>query len=214
MKFSHNKINIFVCLSCIFILSCCVTLVQGNKNFVGNTNKKIAILQPIIRINNLPNLVDSILADSIFGIYESIDINEESKYYSLGIQDSAQNYIMNHTDKFCMSLQNVDTTNAILAVHKINYKNLPKQDKGKICKILGVDVVLYTYFWSNTVTGGFNRATLGSHSSHTYIHCRTSLHSEKDTVWQSYGRGFPFFSAWHNVRVLMRKNIKKLPYRK
>jgi hypothetical protein len=216
----NTCLTFLLALGTALVASGCITYHSGAKKQKTMQHKKIAILSPRMLVERIGGGIIEEDSFQIANPHLSLDsvvkfyLTEQDRLYSLRIQDSASRYFARHADRLSVALQDVDTTNAILAAYGITYRNLPEQDKGKLCGLLGVDAVLYVRFRGTSGPGSFNRYSLsrnsGAHSEYSFA----SLHSATDTVWRSRGRGFGFFGPWHNVKLLMRKTIKKLPYRK
>jgi len=73
---------------------------------------------------------------------EAIQANNKSTGYA--VQSNSYAYLLRQfsKNKYTVSFQDVDQTNALLAKNGITYEDLATKSKGEICELLGVDGVI------------------------------------------------------------------------
>jgi hypothetical protein len=71
---------------------------------------------------------------------ETLKESEEKTGYD--IQGEAYKWLLHRQQDYTVNIQDVDKTDAIIKQNNIGYPDIALQDKGNLCKMLGVDAVL------------------------------------------------------------------------
>ena len=58
------------------------------------------------------------------------------------IQSSAYTWLLQRQEKFTVTFQDIDKSNALIKKAGIAYKDIKLTDKGELCKLLGVDAII------------------------------------------------------------------------
>lgn len=129
-----KQIKTFTTLILLVILSSCGPTIYKANNFDNSRTsiKKLAILPFSVAIDGkrLPKGVT----------IETLKESQEKTGY--GIQSNAYTWLLQRQEKYTVSFQDVDRTNAILKKENISFENIALQDKGELCKLLGVDGII------------------------------------------------------------------------
>ena len=58
------------------------------------------------------------------------------------IQSSAYTWLLQRQEKFTVTFQDIDKSNALIKKAGIAYQDITLNDKGELCKLLGVDAII------------------------------------------------------------------------
>jgi hypothetical protein len=119
--------------SAMFVTSCGPTIyksvdLEGSKNKV----KIVGVLPFVVSIDSrrLPKGVTA----------ETLKESQQKTGYDM--QNASYTWFLQRQEKYTVTFQDVDRTNALLKKANITYDNISLEDKGEICKLLGVDAVI------------------------------------------------------------------------
>lgn len=69
-------------------------------------------------------------------------LKESQQKTGYDMQNASYTWFLQRQEKYTVTFQDVDRTNALLKKANITYDNISLEDKGEICKLLGVDAVI------------------------------------------------------------------------
>ncbi len=126
----------FLCVivCAIYFLSSCGPTIYKAENFESSRRniKTIAILPFFVSIDSkhLPKNIS----------IETLRESEQKTGYEM--QNDAYTWLLQRSNQYTVTFQDVDKTNALLKKANISYDSLLLQDKGDLCKLLGVDATV------------------------------------------------------------------------
>jgi len=129
------KNKLLFSLSCIVIvLNSCGPTIYKSSNFESSrsTIKVIAILPFLISIDSKRLPKGTTMA--------TLKESEEKTGYDM--QNSAYTWFLQRQNQYTVTFQDADKTNALLKKANIIYENITLQDKGELCRLLGVDGII------------------------------------------------------------------------
>jgi hypothetical protein len=133
MKISTLNRVVCVFLTIILFASCGPTIYKsaGFDN-TKRTVKVIAIVPYTVSIDSkrLPKGVT----------IETLKESQEKTGYDM--QNATYTWLLQRQNEYTVKFQDVDQTNAILKKNNLNIDNVYSQDRGELCKILGVDAII------------------------------------------------------------------------
>lgn len=202
--------NLSLFLIALLLVSCGPTIYKATGlNESRNTIKTLAILPFNVTINTkrMPR------GTSI----QTIEESQEKTGYD--IQNDAYTWLLQRQRKYSVTFQDIDRTNALLKNAGITYDNLPVQDKGKLCKILGVNGILSgDVTLSRPMSEGAAIATgllIGIGGTTNKATATLTIHDmDSNLLWRyAYEAGGGIFSnAEKLTNDLMKNASKKFPY--
>jgi hypothetical protein len=71
---------------------------------------------------------------------ETLKESEQKTGYEM--QNDAYTWLLQRSNEYTVTIQDVDRTNALLKKASITYDSLTLQDRGDLCKLLGVDATI------------------------------------------------------------------------
>lgn len=154
--------------------------------------------------------------------YDSSANRNEQLNLSKNLQQSMYTYLLRKADKYSVSFQDVERTNALLKSKGI-FDKLDEITQDSICKVLGVDAVVkcnYSYEKTSTEGGAIAKTILfGSLGSKTGSGALTmQVYNGKDgeLLWRFYKamNDNVFSSTDELMERMMRKVSRNFPYEK
>jgi len=127
------SIQVFTGLLLLLLASCGPTIYKsGNFDASRAKVKSVAILPFTVSIDakRLPKGMN----------IETLKNSEEKTGYD--IQSSAYTWLLQRQEKFTVTFQDIDKSNAIIKKAGITYQDITLTDKAELCKLLGVDAII------------------------------------------------------------------------
>ena len=206
------RIRLFVAGALLTLITSCGPKIYKAGNFESSRNsvKTVAILPFVVTIdsNRLPKGVTP----------ETLKNSELKAGYNM--QKSAYTWLLRRQNQYTATIQNVDTTNALLNNTHISFDSLTLQGKGALCRLLNVDAVISgNAISSRPMSDGAAVATwlliggVGTTNKRTlnlFIH-----NSNNDLLWKYHyhAEGGLGTTPKELNTMLMRKASKKFPYK-
>ena len=206
-----SKLCIAVLFTATLLSSCGPTIyksaeLEGSKRQV----RTVAILPFLVSIDSrrLPKGIT----------IETLKESQQKTGYD--IQNASYTWFLQRQNHYTVTFQDVDKTNALLKKANITYDSISLQDKGEICKLLGVDAVISgkAILSKPMSEGGAIALTVlvgfGGATNKTSV--ALSIHNTKsDLLWkydydESGGIGS---NSERLTKALMKNASKKFPYK-
>jgi hypothetical protein len=198
---------------CLFIIvSSCGPTIYKASNFENskNTVKTLAILPFNISIDSkrLPKGTT----------IETLKESEEKTGYD--IQSNAYTWLLQRQKNYSTTFQDIDKTNALIKKANITYDNIALQDKGELCKMLGVDgIISGKATMSKPMSEGAAVAVgllVGAWGATNKTTTSLTIHDTKGSLLWKYdyeASGSVGSSAESLAKALMKNASKKFPYK-
>lgn len=207
-----TKTKTTVVLFLLSIFSSCGPTIYKAANFDNSkaTVKMLAILPFSVLIDGkrLPKGVT----------IETLKESEEKTGYD--IQSNAYTWFLQRQKNYSVSFQDVDKTNALLKKANLSFDNIALQDKGELCKILGVDgIISGKATMSKPMSEGAAVAVgllVGAWGSTNKTTTSLTIHDKNDSLLWKYdyeASGSVGSSAENLTKALMKNASKKFPYK-
>lgn len=149
---------------------------------------------------------------------ETLKESQEKTGYD--IQNNAYTWFLQRQKDYSITFQDVDKTNALLKKANINYDDIALQDKGELCKLLGIDgVISGKSTLSKPMSEGAAVAVgilVGAWGSTNKTTTTLSIHDTQGGLLWKYdydASGSVGSSAERLTKSLMKKASKKFPYK-
>ena len=207
-----TKIKTIVVFSLIAVLTSCGPTIYKAKNFESSkaTVKTLAILPFNISIDSkrLPKNTT----------IETLKESQEKTGYDM--QSTSYTWFLKRQNSYSTTFQDIDKTNAILKKVNITFDNIALQDKGELCKMLGVDGIISgkaTMSKPMSEGGAIAVAVLfGGLASTNKTATSLTIHDVKGGLLWKYNydaSGSIGSSAESLTKALMKNASKKFPYK-
>jgi hypothetical protein len=202
----------FAVLLAASVFSSCGPTIYKSNNFEGsrNTMKVVAILPFLVSIDSkrLPKGVT----------IETLKESQQKTGYDM--QNVAYTWLLQRQNEYTTTFQDVDRTNALLKKANITYDSITLQDKGELCKMLGVDGVISgkASLSKPMSEGAAVTMTLlvGAGGSTNKTTATLSIHDSKSNLLWKYDyseNGGLGSSSEGLTKALMKNASKKFPYK-
>lgn len=136
------------------------------------------------------------------------------------IQSSSYSWFLKRQKDYTVTFQDVDKTNSLLKKANIDFENIPLQDKGELCKLLGVDAVITgKATMSKPMSEGAAVAVgvlVGAWGATNKTNTSLTIHDPAGKLLWKYdyaASGSVGSSAENLTNALMRNASKKFPYK-
>lgn len=197
----------------VVIFSACGPTIYKASNFDASkeTVKTLAIIPFNVSIDSkrLPKGVTM----------ETLKQSQEKTGYD--IQSNAYTWFLQRSKDYTISFQDIDRTNALLKKANISFDNISLQDKGELCKMLGVDAVISgKAIMSKPMSEGAAVALgllVGSWGTTNKTTTSLTIHDNSSSLLWKYdyeASGSIGSSAENLTKALMRNASKRFPYKK
>ena len=207
-----TKIKTIVVFFLIAVLTSCGPTIYKAKNFESTkaTVKTLAILPFNISIDSkrLPKNTT----------IETLKESQEKTGYDM--QSSSYTWFLQRQNSYSTTFQDIDKTNALLKKVNITFDNIALQDKGELCKMLGVDgIISGKATMSKPMSEGGAIAVavlLGGLGSTNKTATSLTIHDVKGGLLWKYdydASGSLGSSAESLTKALMKNASKKFPYK-
>ena len=208
-----TKMKATAALMLLTILSACGPTIYKAANFDNSkaTVKTLAILPFNVSIDSkrLPKGTT----------IETLKESQEKTGYD--IQSNAYTWFLQRQNKYSITFQDIDKTNALLKKANILFDNIALQDKGELCKMLGVDgIISGKAIMSKPMSEGAAVAVgllVGAWGSTNKTATSLTIHDTKGALLWKYdydASGSVGSNAESLTKALMKNASKKFPYKK
>jgi len=150
---------------------------------------------------------------------ETLKESEEKIGYS--IQSNSYTWFLQRQNNYSTSFQDIDKTNALLKKANITFNNIALQDKGELCKLLGVDgIISGKAAMSRPMSEGAAVAVgllVGAWGATNKTSTSLTIHDTNGALLWKYdyeASGSVGSSAENLTKALMKNASKKFPYKK
>lgn len=150
---------------------------------------------------------------------ETLKESQEKTGYDM--QSNAYTWFLHRSNDYSTTFQDIDKTNSLLKKSKITFNNIAQQDKGELCKMLGVDGIISgkaTLSKPMSEGGAIAVAVLfGGFGSTNNNTTSLTIHDVTGNLLWKYdydASGSLGSSAESLTKVLMKNASKKFPYKK
>ena len=150
---------------------------------------------------------------------ETLKESQEKTGYD--IQNNSYTWFLQRLKEYTITFQDVDKTNALLKKSNITFDNIALQDKGELCKLLGVDgVISGKATMSKPMSEGAAVAVgllIGAWGSTNHTTATLTIHDVSGGLLWKYdynASGSVGSSAESLTTALMKNASKKFPYKK
>lgn len=152
--------------------------------------------------------------------FDSSAAREEQRNLELNLQQSMYTYLLRKADKYSVTFQDVDRTNALLK-SKGMYDHLDEITQDSICKALGVDAVVkcrYAYEKTASEAGAIAKTVLlgsmGSKTGSGALTMQVYNGTDGNLLWRFYKAmdDNVFSSTDQLMERMMRKVSRNFPY--
>lgn len=208
--FKKNLLPLFLIV--LFASACAPTIYKSNNLASSKKSVKTLAILPFtgsIDSKRLPRGTT----------IETLKESEEKTGYD--IQNNIYTWLLRRQNKYTVTFQDIDKTNAILQKEGITYEKMIMKEKGELCKLLGVDAIISgktimskpmsegSAIVVGVLTGGFGA------TNKTDI--TLTIHDTNSTLLWKYDHhvsGSLGSSPEKLTNSLMKKSSRKFPYRK
>ena len=149
---------------------------------------------------------------------ETLKESQEKTGYD--IQNNAYTWFLKRQEDYSISFQDIDKTNALLKKANITFDNIALQDKGELCKMLGVDgIISGKATMSKPMSEGAAVAVgllVGAWGSTNKTTTSLTIHDATGSLLWKYdyeASGSVGSSAESLTKALMKNASKKFPYK-
>jgi hypothetical protein len=149
---------------------------------------------------------------------ETLKESEVKNGYEM--QGTCYTWLLQRSNGYSVSFQDIDRTNAILKKDSISYDDIALKDKGDLCKLLGVDGIISGKgtFSKPMSEGGAIAMTVftGYGGSTNKMDASLTIHDKSGVLLWKYDyslNGGLGSSAESVAQTLMKKSSKKFPYK-
>jgi hypothetical protein len=149
---------------------------------------------------------------------ETLKESEQKNGYEM--QGACYTWLLQRSNGYTVSFQDVDRTNAILKKDSISYDDIALKDKGDLCKLLGVDGIISgkgTFSKPMSEGGAIAMTVLvGYGGSTNKMDASLTIHDNSGALLWKYDyavNGGLGSSAETVAQTLMRKSSRKFPYK-
>lgn len=149
---------------------------------------------------------------------ETLKESEQKSGYEM--QSACYTWLLQRSDRYTVSFQDVDRTNALLKKAGIEYDDISLKDKGELCKLLGVNGVISGKgnFSKPMSEGGAIAMTVlvGYGGSTNKMDADLTIHDDAGTLLWKFDYavdGGLGSSAQSVAQAIMRKSSKRFPYK-
>lgn len=148
-------------------------------------------------------------------------LRESQEKTGYDIQNNVYTWLLQHQKEYSVTFQDIDKTNAILKKANINYDNMLAQEKGDLCKLLGVDAIISgKSIMSKPMSEGSAIAVgilTGGFGATNKTDVTITIHDNNSALLWKYDHqvsGSLGSSPEKLTNSLMKKSSKKFPYNK
>ena len=204
-----KKLHFFLLL--ILLTSCGPTIYKAQGFEESKSKVKLLAILPYNVLIDTKRLPKNIKLETLANAQKKTGFDMQSKCYTWFLQKQ---------EKYTVSFQDVDRTNALLTQANIDYEKLSSTDKGELCKLLGVDAVISgkaSLSKPMSEGGAIVLAVLvGSYGATNSTAVTLTIHdSGSNLLWKydyvaSGGVGSP---SENLTRQLMKSASRKFPYK-
>jgi hypothetical protein len=149
---------------------------------------------------------------------ETLKESQEKTGYD--IQSNSYTWFLQRQKDYSITFQDIDRTNALLKKANITFDNIALQDKGELCKLLGIDgIISGKATMSKPMSEGAAVAVgllIGAWGSTNQTATSLTIHDATGSLLWKYdyeANGSVGTSAESLTKVLMKNASKKFPYK-
>lgn len=208
-----TKLSIYLLIvSIVTIFSSCGPTIYKSTGF-DSTKSKIKLIAIIpysvtIDTKRLPKGVTT----------ETLKESQDKTGYDM--QNASYTWFLQRQNEYTVKFQDVDQTNSILKTNNLNIENLYSQERGALCKLLGVDAIISgKATMSKPMSDGAAVALavlVGAWGATNNTAVTLSIHDQSSSLLWKYDyqvAGAIGSSTENLTKFLMKNASKKFPYR-
>ncbi len=147
-------------------------------------------------------------------------LKESQQKTGYDIQSNSYTWFLQRQKDYSITFQDIDKTNALLNKANITFDNIALQDKGELCKLLGVDgIISGKAIMSKPMSEGAAVAVgllIGAWGSTNKTSTSLTIHDDTGSLLWKYdydASGSVGSSAESLTKALMKNASKKFPYK-
>lgn len=208
-----KKFTFLLAIVCtVYFLTSCGPTIYKSENFESSrrTIKTVAILPFFVSIDS-KHLPKNMTIETLRG-------SEQKSGYDM--QNDAYTWLLQRSNQYSVTFQDVDKTNALLTKANITYDSVLLWDKGDLCKLLGVDATISgkASLSKPMSEGGAIALTVlvGAYGTTNKTTATLSIHNVKSDLLWKYDfteSGSIGSNSQSLTKALMKNASKNFPYK-